>query len=209
MGMIIPIMGNKQKARRVGLADALFSPVQQKVLALLFGQPHRRFQSAELIRLAGSGTGAAHRQLARLADVGLVTITRIGNQKHYEANRSSPVFEELHGLVLKTVGLVEPLRSALAPVAREIHAAFVYGSVAKGTDRASSDVDLLVISDVLTHADLFEALAAAERVLARAVNPIVMTLADWRVQRATPDSFAARVAALPRLFVVGSEHELG
>jgi predicted transcriptional regulator len=107
--MIIPNMGILRTTSGPGLADALFSPVQQKVLALLFGQPHRRFQSAELIRLAGSGTGAAHRQLSRLADVGLVTVTRIGNQKHYEANRTSPVFDELHGLVIKTVGLVEPL----------------------------------------------------------------------------------------------------
>ena len=90
------------------LADVLFSPVQQRVLALLFGQPSRSFQSAEVIALAGSGTGAVHRQLVRLADSGLVTVTRVGNQKHYQANRDSPVFSELHGLVVKTMGLVGP-----------------------------------------------------------------------------------------------------
>lgn len=105
----------RTSAPRKGLADALFTRVQQRVLGLLFGQPERRFQSAELIRLADSGTGAAHRQLARLADAGLVTVTRTGNQKHYQAREDSPVFAELHGLVVKTVGLVGPIRRALGP----------------------------------------------------------------------------------------------
>src|SRR6185503_3535612 len=96
------------------VASALFTPVQQRVLGLLFGQPDRTFQSAELIRLAKGGTGAAHRQLARLEAAGLLTVTRTGNQKHYQARHDSPVFPELHGLVVKTVGLTEPLRAALA-----------------------------------------------------------------------------------------------
>jgi len=120
-GMIIPDMGTLRRARRTGMADALFTPVQQRVLALLFGQPERRYQSAELIRLAKGGTGAVHRQLARLAAAGLVTVTHTGNQKHYQARRDAPVFEELHGLVVKTVGLVQPLRRALASSGRRSH----------------------------------------------------------------------------------------
>lgn len=191
-----------------GLADALFSPVQQRVLALLFGQPSRRFQSAELIRLAGSGTGATHRVLTSLEAAGLVTVTRSGNQKHYQASRNSPVFAELHGIIVKTVGVVEPLRRALASKARRIHAAFVYGSLAKGSDRSGSDIDLMVISDSLGHPDLFEALHAAEAALARPVNPNVMTLDSWRAKRARPGSFAARVSAGPRLWVIGSDDDL-
>ena len=102
-GTIIPNMGIEQTPS-TGLADVLFSPVQQRVLALLVGQPGRSFQSAEVIALAGSGTGAVHRQLVRLAESRLVTVTRVGNQKHYQANRDSPVFSELHGLVVKTMG---------------------------------------------------------------------------------------------------------
>src|SRR5438552_17266340 len=103
-GLIIPKMGKKSSAPRVGLADALFTPVQQRVLALLYGQPERRFQSAELIRLAGSGTGAVHRQLQRLAAAGLVTVTRGGKQKYYEADKKSPIFRELRGLIVYDVG---------------------------------------------------------------------------------------------------------
>lgn len=209
-GRIVPIMGNvRKKAPGSGLAGALFTPVQQRVLGLLFGQPERQFGSGEIIELANSGTGAAHRQLQRLAEVELVTVTRIGNQKHYQANPKSPIYEELHGLVVKTVGLVEPLRAALAPIAKSIQIAFVFGSLAKGTERARSDVDLLVVSDVLSYPDLYEVLPSAERALARPINPTVMTAAEWQRKRAGRDSFAKRIAEGAKLFVVGDENALG
>lgn len=191
------------------LAAVLFTPVQQRVLGLLFGQPQRRFQSAELIRLAGSGTGSTHRLLTRLAATGLVTMERVGNQKHYRANADSPVFAELSGLVRKTVGLVAPLQAALAPLAAKISAAFVYGSVAKGTDKAASDIDLMVIAEGLDYAALFAALQETEESLARKVNPNLMSRREWRRKRGEPDSFAARIAAQPRVFVLGSDDELG
>ena len=175
-GTILPKMGTSSSAPPTsGLADALFTPVQQRVLGLLFGQPGRRFQSAELIQLAESGTGAAHRQLQRLADSGLITVTRVGNQKHYQANTESPIFAELRGLIVKTVGIVDPLRKALEPLAGQIFAAFVYGSVAKGTDTAKSDIDLMVVSDSLHYPELYEALQSAEAALSRPVNPTVIT----------------------------------
>ncbi len=191
-------------SRQSAVASALFTPVQQRVLGLLFGQPERRFQSAELIRLAGSGTGAVHRQLQRLEKAGLVAVSREGNQKYYAARKDAPVFSELHGLVVKTVGLVEPLRSALAPVADEIDLAFVFGSVAKGSERTGSDVDLLVVTDKLAYADVYSALAAAEQTLGRTINPTVFTRAEWKKKRTRHDSFAARITAQPRLFVIGS-----
>ena len=206
MGTIVPIMG--MTATRVGLADALFTSVQQRVLGLLYGQPDRSFQSGELIRLAKSGTGAVHRQVASLADVGLVTVKQIGNQKYYQANRESPVFRELHGLIVKTVGLTEPLRHALKGQASAIRAAFVYGSVAKGSDKTRSDIDLMVISDSLRYTDLFEALQKAEATLSRTVNPTVLKHAEWRAKRSRKDSFVARIASQPKLFVVGSNDDL-
>ncbi len=158
--------------------------------------------------LADSGTGAVHRQLSRLADAGLVTVTRTGNQKHYQARENSPVFAELHGLVVKTVGLVEPIRRALAPFEPRIRAAFVFGSIAKRTETASSNVDLLILSETLAYSDLFDTLQVAEAVLARSVNPTVLTPADWRLRRAEPDSFASRIATQPRIFVIGGDDDL-
>jgi predicted nucleotidyltransferase len=206
----MPKMGRKAKAEgKTGLADALFSTTQQRVLGLLFGQPDRRYQSAEIIRLARGGVGAVHRQLSRLASSGLVTVTQMGNQRHYQARGDSAIFPELHGLVVKTVGVAEPLRKALGRLATEIRAAFVYGSVAKGSDKATSDVDLLIISDTVTYADAYEALQEAEGILGRAINPTVLTLAQWRSRRSRGDSFAARVAAQQRVFLIGSDHDLG
>ncbi len=206
--MIIPVMGTTRPKGSPGLAGALFSPVQQRVLGLLFGQPGRRFQSAELIRLADSGTGAVHRQLQKLEAAGWVTATRVGNQKHYQANPDCPGFEELRGLVAKTVGLVEPIRCALRPLAQQIRAAFVYGSIAKGTDTAESDIDLLVIADDVAYPEVYAALQEAEAELGRSINPNVLSVRDWEARRKQENSFAARIAMQERLFVIGAEDDI-
>src|SRR3972149_5723600 len=150
MGSKMPNMGIKIKAAsaapRTSLAAALFSNTQQRVLAFLFGQPERSFFATELIGLAGGGSGAVQRELARLAQSGLVTVKRIGTQKHFQANPKSPLFAELCGIARKTVGLAEPLREALAPLAKRTTAAFVFGSVAKRSDTATSDIDVLALS---------------------------------------------------------------
>ena len=192
-----------------GLADALFTPVQQRVLGLLFGQPQRRFQSVELIRLAGSGTGGTHRVLKRLADSGLVRASTEGRQLYYQANSASPVFKELSGLVRKTVGIVGPLRDALASLAKRIRVAFVYGSVAKGSDRATSDIDLMVIADDLDYPALFEAVQVAEQQLGRKISPNLMSSKEWQRKRGQPDSFAARIHDRSRLFVLGTDDDVG
>jgi predicted nucleotidyltransferase len=146
--------------------------------------------------------------LARLEQTGLISAERIGNQKHYRANRASPIFEELHGIVLKTVGLIEPLKQSLGPYGDKIKVAFVYGSVAKGTDTARSDIDLMVIGDDLTYADLYAGLQNAEKVLNRTVNPTFLSFDDWQRKLRTKDSVIAKIDAQPKLFIVGSENDL-
>lgn len=192
-----------------GLAGALFSRVQLRVLSLLLGQPQRQFHAAEIIRLAGSGSGAVQRELERLAAAGILSVTKSGNRKLYQANRQSPIFAELRGLILKTVGLIEPLREALRPFAKQIDAAFVYGSVAKGTDTAKSDIDLMIVGDELSYSPVFAALQKAEKILLRPVNPNLMTAGEWKRKRAEKGSFVRKIAGQPKLFVIGSEDELG
>src|SRR5579871_4492789 len=167
-GTIMPILGSTRRpprSRRRSLADALLTRTQQRVLGRLFGYPDRSFYASELIRDAGTGSGAAQRELARLEESGLVVTRRIGHQKHYQASEASPLFSDLRNIILKTVGLVEPLRDALKPIASDIRMAFVYGSVAKATDRAASDIDLMVVSDTLSYGDVFGALDKVSRVL--------------------------------------------
>lgn len=215
LGTNMPNMGTKPKSRistvqqRTSLADALFSTIQQRVLAYLFGQPARSFFATELIKLAGGGSGAVQRELARLADSGLVTVTRVGTQKHFQASPTSPIFAELCAIVQKTVGLAEPLREALAPLAKRITAAFVFGSVAKRSDTATSDIDVLVLSDSVDYADVFAALQSAEMKLGRTVNPTVYTSANWRKKRKEGNAFVVKVSAQSKLFLIGTENDLG
>jgi predicted nucleotidyltransferase len=203
----MPNMGRKPRPP-ASLADALFSRVQLRVLSILFGQPDREFSASEIIRLAASGSGAVQRELKRLADAKLVDVGTSANRKLYRANRKSPLFEDLHGLIVKTSGLVEPLRSALDPFAKSIDAAFVYGSVAKGSDTAESDIDLMIISDDLAYENIFKSLQGAEEILRRPVNPNVMSLREWRRKSADHGSFAAKISRQPRLFVIGDSNAL-
>jgi predicted nucleotidyltransferase len=192
----------------ISLSNALFSKVQQRVLALIFGQPERSFYMSEIIRNVQSGTGAVERELSRLQRSGLVSVERIGNQKHYRANHQSPIFAELQGLVVKTVALTEPLRKSLGPYSDSIRAAFVYGSVAKGTDTASSDIDLMVVGDELDYSELYAALQNAEDALHRTVSPTFLSSKDWRRKASGKGSFVSKVNALPKIFVIGSEKDL-
>ena len=191
-----------------GLADALFSKVQQRVLAELFGNPGRSFYANEIIGLARSGTGAVQRELARLEASGLVTVTRVGQQKHYQANPGSPLFEELRALALKTFALADVLRAALEPIAKEIRAAFVYGSIAKAQDTVASDIDVLVISDSLAYAALFAALEGASAQLGRKVAPTIYSSKELAKRVKAENAFVTRILNQPKLWLIGDEHVL-
>lgn len=211
--MIVPILGKKTKrksggVRSMSLADALFTRTQQRVLRVLFGSPERSFYSSELIRTAGTGSGAAQRLLARLEESGLIVGSRIGSQKHYQANAASPLFAELRNIVLKTVGLAEPLRQALKPLSTAVRAAFVYGSVAKASDRSESDIDLMVISDSLTYGDIFGALDRVVRDVGRRINPTVYSVAEFTKRSGGDNAFVTRVLEQPKVWILGSEDDL-
>lgn len=207
--MIDPNMGSfAEVTDRTSLADALFPRVRQRVLALLYGNPDRSFFSNEVVALAQSGTGAVQRELASLSQAGILTVTSRGNQKHYRANKTAPVFNELHGLVLKTSGLVDVLRSALAPLASQIEAAFVFGSVAKRTDTAASDVDVMIVSNALGYADVFSALETVTGRLSRKVNPTLYSGAELAKRIKQNNAFATRVLTQDKIWLIGSDEAL-
>ena len=199
-------MGSKNSQE--SLASALFSKVRQRVLALIFGHPDSSFYTSEIVRNVRSGTGAVERELARLERSGLVDVERVGNRKHYRANRKSPIFDELHSLVLKTVGLTEPLKRALERYTDHIKVAFVYGSVAKNTDTARSDVDLMILGEDLAYSDVFASLQEAELILKRPINPTLLSLADWRRKIDQKNPFVLNILGQPKIFIFGSEENL-
>ena len=195
-------------ARKGSLADTLFTRTRQRVLGVLFGQTGRSFYASELIRLAGTGSGAAQRELARLERGGLVTGRRVGQQKHCQANPKLPLYSELRSIVLKTVGLAEPIREALDSLSHRIRAAFIFGSVSKGDDRVDSDIDLLVVSDSLTYGEVFEALESASRTLGRQVNPSVYSAAELTRRARAKNAFVTRVLAQPKVWIIGNDEGL-
>jgi predicted nucleotidyltransferase len=186
------------------LADALFTSTQQKVLGLLFGQPGRSFFVTQVMGLAKSGRGAVQRELQRLESAGLVSVQMHGNQKHYQANSDSPLFDEICSIVQKTVGLKEPLRAAIELLPGTVHLALIYGSIAKRTDTSASDIDLLIVADELTLEDVYAALSPAEQLLDRKVNPTLYTSEEFNRRRARGNSFLKRVLDGPVIILSGS-----
>jgi predicted nucleotidyltransferase len=214
LGTIVPVLGTRRtKLRATGpksqsLADALFSKTQQRVLGLLFGQPDRSFFTKEIIRAASGGAGATQRELARLEKSDIVRASRVGNQKHYQANRANPLFKELRAIVLKTFGIAEPLREALKPLSDRIALALVYGSIAKGDDRGGSDIDLLVVARDVTLEQLFSLLAPAEKGLGRRINPTLYTPDEFRRRRRTKNPFLENVMRGKTLPLIGNVNDL-
>ena len=189
------------------LADALFNSTQQRVLGLLFGQPDRSFFVNQIIALANSGRGAVQRELDRLAASRLATISKVGNQKHYQANPDTPLFHELCGIMRKTVGLGEPLRARLESLRGRIFLALIFGSIAKRTDTASSDIDLLLVGDNLTLFEVFAALEPVEKQLDRAINPKIYSRSEFQSQKSEGE-FLTRVLEGPHIVLMGSVDEL-
>jgi predicted nucleotidyltransferase len=191
----------------MSIASALFSDSQSRVLLWLFGQPERSYHLSELRRLTGLGSASLQRELNRLAEAGLVFSERVGNLRRFQANPQSPVFRELVDLTRKTLGVEPLLREALLALVPDLQAAWVFGSVAKQTDTAQSDIDVMLIGENLLLGQVLELLVPLETQLGRKINPTCYSPADFERRRAEPDSFVNRVLAQPILPLIGDAHE--
>lgn len=187
--------------------EVLFGRTRRSVLGLLYGHADEEFYLREIIRAAGVGQGSIQRELETLVGAGLVLRRVHGRQVYFRANPENPIYRELRGLLVKTAGVADVLREALAPLAAGIHVAFVYGSVARGEERRASDIDLMVVGDV-SFADASQALASAQRRLGREVNPTVYTPAEFKQKLAAGQHFLRSVVEREKLFLFGNEHDL-
>jgi predicted nucleotidyltransferase len=175
------------------------------VLALLLLHPERTLHVREIARLTGTTAGTLNKELALLHATGLLERERVGNQVRYAANRSHPVYADLSGVLRKTVGLADVLLVALGPIADRITSAFVYGSMARGTDVSGSDIDLLVIGNV-DFGTVVDVLHEAQQQLGREINPKVYTPAEWKAKTRSGDAFVRELAMQPRRVLIGDEH---
>ena len=190
------------------LVDLLFGSYRQRVLGLLLLHPDESFHVREMARQTGTSAGTLHKELARLAQAGLLLREEQGNQVRYRANRECPVFPELAGLFRKTTGLAVTLADALQPLGDHVALAIVFGSVARGEENAASDIDLLLVGD-LGFAEAVKALHPAQTALRREINPVVYSPAELIRRVKKGDSFVGEILAKPKLFVKGALHDLG
>ena len=186
------------------IAEALFGKAQRAVLALLFGQPHRAFYMREVVAAAGTGASQVQKELDNLTRAGLVVREPRGNQVWFRANPESPVFAEIKSLVAKTFGIADVVRDSLQPFAREVVAAFIYGSVARGEHDASSDVDLLVVGDIAP-SRLAPMQLDLGRVLGRRISVVVYDAAEFRKHIAEREHFIVNLMTQPRIWLLGTE----
>jgi predicted nucleotidyltransferase/DNA-binding transcriptional ArsR family regulator len=190
------------------IADALFSPSLQKILALLFVRIDDAFYLNEIIRLTGLGSASVQRELKRLEDARLIVSQRVGNMRRFQVNQNSPVYPELHGMIQKTFGLSGVLRHALVPLLPNLRLAFIYGSVAKGSATADSDIDLLLVGDDLLYGTMLSALAPAEKILGRKISPTPYTTADYLKRHQEQQHFLMRVLEQAKIFLIGDDNDL-
>lgn len=188
----------------MSLKDAVFTNSQAKVYLWIFGQPERSYHLSELRRLTGLGSASLQREINRLVVAGLANSTLKGNQRQISANRQSPLFKELSDLTRKVMGAAALLTEALLPIERKIEVAFLYGSVAKQTDNAESDIDIIIVGSDLTLSELLDQLLPVEEMLCRKVNPTCYTVGEFKKRLSDTDSFVNKVLSQPIIQLFGN-----
>ena len=205
-GTVLPVMGTNSLNSRI--AGALFPKVRHVLLTLLFTEPERKYYLSEIVRRSRVGTGAIQRELARLTSAGLIARTKEGPLVYYQADSSSPVYAELRALIAKTSGVAETIARDLATMKGRINAAFIFGSIARGSERSSSDIDLFIVGAV-TLREVCSALLKTQETLGREINPTIQSLTEFQRRLTNHDAFISRVLAGPRTQVIGDVDEAG
>lgn len=185
----------------------LGSRLRAKVLGWLFGHPDERYYVRQLTLLVKEDSTNVSRELARLAKAGILVSVAEGKQKYYQANRRSPIFDELHSLVLKTSGIADIIRGSLICRINDIQLSFVFGSVASKTENKLSDIDLLVVGDI-SFGEVVDLLLPAEKVLGRELNPVVYSTAEFKKRVSENHHFISNILSGGKIFIVGDENEL-
>ncbi len=203
LGTIIPNMRHSNTT----ILDSILSKARRQVLGLLYMCPDKSFYTNEIIKHSHSGRGAIQRELENLTKAGLVTLELLGNQKRYQANKLSPIYSELRSIVLKTFGLADIIRQALTPVEEKIIFSFIYGSIAKQQDKSQSDIDLMIISNSLSYAELFPLLEQPQVLLGRMINPTFYSKKEWNDKKKNENNFITQVTKQPKIFLIGIEDE--
>ena len=191
-------------ANTSAIADSLFTKTQQRVLGLLYGKPDQSYYLNEIVLLAGVGKGSIVRELDRFCEAGLLSMKRVGNQNHYQANTKNPIYDELRGITQKTFGVVGIVQTTLEPLLDRVEIAFIYGSIAKGTEHADSDIDLMLVADDLSYGEVMSVIPAAEKRLGRTINPTLYSRQEFSERLSNNRNFVKKVMNRPKLWLKGT-----
>lgn len=189
------------------LSDVLFGEYRKRILGLLLLHPEQGYHVRELARLTNTSAGTLHKELSKLSDAGILQSKKVGNQQHYSANVQCPIFEELASIFRKTSGLADVIADALSSAKNQIQLAMVFGSVARGEEQANSDIDVMIIGDI-SFGDVVSLLHESQATLRREINPVVYSMDSFKSRVEKNDSFIKEILNKPKLFIIGSEHEL-
>lgn len=189
--------------------DALFSKTRQRILSLLYGKVDQRFYTNEIVRWVKVGTGSVQRELERLVSSDILIRSREGNQSYYQANPANPIFAELVAIVKKTFGVTEHLKQALLPIDKQLYYAFIYGSIAKGSETASSDIDVMLVGDELDYGEVMALLMPVEELVQRPINPTLYTVDEFKKRLIENNHFVVRLMERPRLMIKGEINDIG
>ena len=192
-----------RKMRKKSVMDALMPPVRRRLLSLTLSSPDRWWYLSELAEALGTSPSSLQRELDSLTNVAILLMRREGRRTYYRANEDGSIYQELRGIVRKTMGIPQEIRASLAPMERKISLALLYGSVARGEERADSDVDVLIVADDLTLEEVYRRLAPAEKRLRRKVNPTLYTPEEFRQRRRSNNVFLENVLSSDHLILTG------
>lgn len=189
------------------ITSFLFAEYRRQVLGLLLLHPEMRYHVREIARLTNTTAGTLHRELSKLAEAQVLIREESGNQVYYQANTAFLLFEELASILRKTSGLADVLAEALTPLAKNIEAAFIFGSVGRGTETSESDIDVLIIGDI-SFTDAVKALHPAQTIVKREINPKVYKKSEWKKLMKERTSFAKEISDAPKIFIIGTINDI-
>ena len=184
----------------------LFSSTRAELLGLFFNNPDDKFYLREIARHIGKDAAGIKRELDNLVEMGLLSKENRGVQKYYFVNKNSPIFSEMKGLIFKTTGVQGAMKASLSRL-KGVHAAFIYGSYAKGTEKEDSNINLMVIGQA-NITELNDMVMGLEEKLKREIDYLVFDEQEYRKRKESRDPFIRDLLKGKKIFLVGREDEL-
>jgi len=192
---------------RKPVIDALFSKTKQNILSATVINPDKWWYLSDLAKSINTSPSSLQRDLLNMTSTGILEKRQEGNRIYYRANKECPVFDELQGIIVKTVGIHDKLFSVLQPLIQQIHTAFIYGSIARREEMSTSDVDIMVIGET-TISEVVKRLKPVEKIIAREINPTVYQINEFKKGLRDKSNFLMEVIEGEKVFIIGNENTL-